>query len=772
MFKSIRTKLVVAFLLVVLVPLIGTALYGNWITSQAISQRAVESARHNVRMHAEQFAGFLNQVRGDVLYISRMDSLQNLIEARAAHDEEAINYWRTQVMRDFLIFSAARPMYYQVRYLDETGQEVVRIDSDGRVSHIIRPADLQNKRQRYYFQETMTLPPGGIYVSSLDLNREQGEVERPYKPVIRYATPLFDDEGGRRGIVIINVYADHFLSLLEGSGSSGAALIMANQDGYYMAHPDSGRLWGGPNDLNTGRNVREDYPQNAAAILSGQEGDFSAQSRVVVYTPLYPVRADRNHFWVIMSDMPATSLFEAVTEFRVTAVTILIIAIVVAFIMAILFSNELTAPILQLREGVERFSQGELDKPVVVKTDDEIGQLTGAFNQMAAAINQHLEKLDRLNTAGQQISSGLDRQTTVGAILQAAKDLFHPEYCAIICGAAAEMTADELPSPEAWDGDENLACSRQSRRGRETALQALREGQWTAVHLPEKDIYYCCAPLCLGEDKQGIIELAGRDPFLTEPATGNLLFTLAVEASIALENVELYEALAGSKAQLEQLVEQLIDAQEAERKFVAYDLHDGLIQYLVAARLQLSKLYGVYEEEPPDSKTMVALNEAMSHLTQAVQEGRRVIEGLRPTLLDSLGLASALGELARDVGRVSGWQVEFDNEIGDARLPATVELTAFRIAQEALTNARKHAHAGRVTLKLTKENGDLCVAVTDDGMGFDKEQTHSQGQCIGLISMRERAVLLGGDFWVESEAGRGTAVVTRLPLTENAQDDQ
>ncbi|NKQ37304.1 MAG: HAMP domain-containing protein [Chloroflexi bacterium] len=769
MFKSIRTKLVAAFLLVVLVPLSGTALYGNWITSQAISQRAVEAARHNVRMHAEQFAGFLNQVRGDVLYVSRMDSLQNLIDARAAHDEEAINYWRTQVMRDFLIFSAARPMYYQVRYLDETGQEVVRIDSDGRVSHVIRPADLQNKNQRYYFQETMTLPPGGIYVSSLDLNREKGEVERPYKPVIRYATPLFDGDDERRGIVIINVYADHFLSLLEDAGLADGALIMANQNGYYIAHPDSGRLWGGPDDLNTGQSVRQDYPAYAARILSGGEGDFSAQSRVVVYTPLYPVRADRSHYWVIMSDIPTASLFESVTEFRVTAVIILIVAIIVAFVMAFLFSHELTMPIRQLQEGVERFSQGKLDKPVVVKTDDEIGQLTGAFNQMAAAINQHLEKLDRLNMAGQQISSGLDRQTTVGAILQAAKDLFSPEYCAIICGTAAEMSASELPPPEAWDGDETLACSRQSERSRETARQALREGQWTAVYLADEDVYYCCAPLCLGEEKQGIIELAGRDPSLTEPATGNLLFTLAVEASIALENVGLYEELAGNKAQLEQLVEQLIDAQEAERKFVAYDLHDGLIQYLVAARLQLSKLYGVYEGEPPDSKTTASLNEAMSHLTQAVQEGRRVIEGLRPTLLDSLGLASALGELARDVGRVSGWQVEFDNEIGDLRLPATVELTAFRIAQEALTNARKHADAGRVTLKLKRENGDLCVEVTDDGVGFDREQIRNQGQCIGLIGMRERAVLLGGDFAVKSKVGQGTAVITHLPLAENDQ---
>lgn len=111
--------------------------------------------------------------------------------------------------------------------------------------------------------------------------------------MIRYATPVFDAADQRRGIVVINVYAEHFLSQLR---TSRGGLIMANQDGFYLAHPDETRLWGGPNDLNTGQGIWRDYAEDAPAILTGTEGDITTRSRVVVYTTLYPVANDRTHF--------------------------------------------------------------------------------------------------------------------------------------------------------------------------------------------------------------------------------------------------------------------------------------------------------------------------------------------------------------------------------------------------------------------------------------------------------------------------------------------
>ncbi|MCP4422384.1 MAG: HAMP domain-containing protein, partial [Chloroflexi bacterium] len=579
----IRTKLLIAFLVIVLVPLIGTGLYGNWATSKIITENALESARNDVQLHAEQMVDSLQRVHGDVLYLAHLDNLNHLVEAQIIGDESTITAKYTQVMRDFLIFSAARPAYYQIRYLDEDGQEVVRIDSDGRSSRVVREADLQNKAHRYYFQEAMQLPSGGIFVSPLDLNRENNQIERPLTPVIRYATPLFDDQDNRRGIVIINIYASHFMASLEEDSSTDSQLIMVNQDGYYLIHPDMSRLWGGPADLNSGKNIRQDYPEQAEMLLKGELGDFIAHDRAVVYTTLFPVAADRSQYWVIMRDNSATMLFAPVQSFRLTAVSILAAAILVAMGMALFLSRQLANPILTLRQGVERFGQGKLDQPIPVQSQDEIGQLTHAFNDMASTINRHLDQLTTLTKAGQKISSSLERQVTLDAILQAALELFSANYCAILI----KQTDNSLhPLTEA--GDTAWTLQRETKGVQAAQQHILSKGVWKSAWLDDLSGYYCSAYLCWEPGQEGMIELYGRNPTLLEPTTGNLLSTLAVEASVALKNIDLYEKLADHKQQLEALVEQLINAQEVEREVVAYDIHDGLIQYLVAARLHLS----------------------------------------------------------------------------------------------------------------------------------------------------------------------------------------
>ncbi len=751
MFNQIRTKLLAAFLIVVIVPLIGTGLYGNWVTSRIISERAVESARNDVRLRAEQIASFLNHVRGDVLYISHLDSLQYLVEALSVGNGETVDFWRQQAQQDFLIFSASRPEYYQVRYLDEFGREQVRVDSNGRLSEIIHTENLQNKDSRYYFQEAMKLPRGGIYVTGLDLNRENGEVEEPYIPVIRYATPLFDEEDQRRGVLIINVYADSFLDFLHENSDINDPLIMVNQNGYYLAHADETRLWGDARGLGTGENILRDYGSKAADILSGVEGKYQTASQVIVYTPLYPVRSDRDNYWVVMRDSPISSMLEPVNEFRATAVTILIFAIFVAMVMAFVLSRQLTAPILQLQEGVERFSQGELDEPIPIKTDDEIGQLTAVFNQMAGKMNNHVAQLKKLNVSSQRVSSGLNRQATLTAILESANDLFGADYCTISFAGVPDVAV----------GDKTWTVRREEETAVLAGQKVLTTSGWESGKLANKG-YFCYAPLRITAEHHGLIELYGDDPDLCEPTCGSLLFTLAVESSIALENITLYERVDQHKERLKNLVEQLIDAQEAERKYVAYDLHDGLIQYLVAARMHLSKLSAICKEP----KKREVLDETMKHLTIAVQEGRRVVEGLRPTLLDDLGLIPALNELARDVGQAAGWDVTFDNQLGDERLSPASELTAFRVTQEALSNARKHAKASAVTIMLMEENGRLSISVQDNGDGFDQNNLQQYSQCFGLTSMKERAAMLGGHCEIESEEGVGTAVKLKIPARE------
>lgn len=255
-----------------LVPLAGTSLYGNWTTSRVIRDRAIESSRNDIRLRAGQIAGFLNGVHGDILYLAHLDSTRHLADARSVDDPVQQAEWRAELMHDMLIFSASRPNYYQIRYLTESGEEYIRIDSDGLVSRIVPVARLQDKADRYYFREGMNLPPSGVSVSALDLNREEGVVEDPPVPVIRYGTPIFDDEGSRRGLMAINVFAERFLSMLAGDEGDDSSLMMVDQDGYYLAQPDSNKQWGGPNDLNTGQSAVVDYGSKSMENSCGHVG--------------------------------------------------------------------------------------------------------------------------------------------------------------------------------------------------------------------------------------------------------------------------------------------------------------------------------------------------------------------------------------------------------------------------------------------------------------------------------------------------------------------
>lgn len=167
--------------------------------------------RYNTRFDTAQ---------GALPVVSHVAAMQELLQARVRRDPARIEQWRTALKWVFLAFSTDRKVYSQIHYLDEEGQELVRIDVDGVNPPRTVPRDqLKNRRQRYYFLETITLGPGQIFTSPLNLIREGDQIEVPYRPTIRYATPLFDDAGNRRGIVISNLMVGPLLVALDREGN-------------------------------------------------------------------------------------------------------------------------------------------------------------------------------------------------------------------------------------------------------------------------------------------------------------------------------------------------------------------------------------------------------------------------------------------------------------------------------------------------------------------------------------------------------------------------
>jgi signal transduction histidine kinase len=216
------------------------------------------------------------------------------------------------------------------------------------------------------------------------------------------------------------------------------------------------------------------------------------------------------------------------------------------------------------------------------------------------------------------------------------------------------------------------------------------------------------------------------------------------------------------------LMEKVVLAQDEERRRVAYDLHDGVAQLIVSAKQHLDTCADLW----PSAREQASreLTVGISRLEQAIAETRRVLLALRPAAIDDGGLVAAARDSLEQVAQEARWKVAFAENLGGARLPAAVETAAFRILQEALTNARKHAGAARVDVELRREADWLVVDVRDSGGGGPAGDDGVGGRGLGLSSMRERARLLGGTCVVHREPAGGTLVHARLPLRPARSD--
>jgi two-component system, NarL family, sensor histidine kinase UhpB len=216
------------------------------------------------------------------------------------------------------------------------------------------------------------------------------------------------------------------------------------------------------------------------------------------------------------------------------------------------------------------------------------------------------------------------------------------------------------------------------------------------------------------------------------------------------------EELARRTQQLEALSRKLIEAQEAERRAVARELHDDFGQVLTALKLNLQR------RDRDDAESIALVDGAIGRMRDLAQD-------LRPPLLDELGLEASLRWYVEREAKRAGLAFRLGLAQLDERLPAAVETTCFRVAQEAVTNVIRHAQARVVEVELSQTNGTLQLVVRDDGRGFDvpaARKRAAQGGSQGLLSMQERVALAGGDLEIDSALGRGTTIRARLPLAK------
>jgi PAS domain S-box-containing protein len=270
-------------------------------------------------------------------------------------------------------------------------------------------------------------------------------------------------------------------------------------------------------------------------------------------------------------------------------------------------------------------------------------------------------------------------------------------------------------------------------------------------------------PLVVNERVTGVLHVGSAAPRLFSSDAVHLLQLVADRAANAIERAQLFNQVRLGKQQLDEMSRRLLRIQENERRHVARELHDEIGQVLTAVKISLQSVGRSLGEPSPDQQATIS--ESVSAVESAIASVRDLSLDLRPPMLDELGLIPTLRWFANRQTKAGAFQCLLD-AAATPRLVPDIEIACFRVAQEAITNAARHANAANVNIKLQTRNGLLQLTVSDDGDGFDTDARarDERGQSLGLLNMEERVRLAGGLFSIKSKLGAGTTVQALFPL--------
>ncbi len=400
-YHRIRNRLAVVLLLVALLPALTIGFYAIHTSSKTLIEKELKAQTVILNRQKNGIETFLSTTEDDLNFLGLNYPIEAYLQVRGnpQHTPAQLAQARSRLVSEFAAFSATHPMYYQVRYLDEHGQEIIRVDFDGEKSHIISPEYLQNKADRYYFSDTMKLSRNDLFVSPLDLNRERGQIEVPHKPVIRYARKVYEPDGDEAGIVITNVDAASILAFAEQN-------LLIDQAGFYLNHLDESKRWGSPRDLDSGYRLDQDYPLESKSMRKYNNGQFLSSYMIFTFSK---VAVKGLGHWSLIAHNDTQSVLHNVNDLRNTLYIVLFIMLALTIIIALKINARITRPIEQLTEIVYRVRHGERKLQADDSQTNEIGVLAQGFNQMISAINHSEQALEDAKAVAEEANQAKSR---------------------------------------------------------------------------------------------------------------------------------------------------------------------------------------------------------------------------------------------------------------------------------------------------------------------------------------------------------------------------
>ncbi|MCX6051454.1 MAG: ATP-binding protein [Campylobacterales bacterium] len=382
---SVKNKVFILFVAVIVISLSIVGWYGFKSAKDSYINSALLLNNSQTKALSTQIEGLLETVPDDVFYNAGLSSLGQLIIWQELGESTKVAYWKkiyVSALKDYL---SHKKLYYKIRLLDTNGIEKIALSYNKTTGTVVQVNDeeLQNQSDKEYFKEAMKLKEDQFYISALDLNTEYGKITQPNIPVLRYSTPIVDENAQIKGVLVVSLNAERFLSII---GSEFKKFHLIDHEGEYLYTEDKTKKWG--KELGTDTNFKKDYPNIIEQFKDKDAVSFKKNGKIFSMQRIYPEPLiHKDVFWYLVSEVDENVAFSALNEFILIFFLILGGVLAIGLLVVNGYISKLMTPLTRITTQLKALSRGEIQKENIhYEEEDEIGEIVSSTTILIEAI--------------------------------------------------------------------------------------------------------------------------------------------------------------------------------------------------------------------------------------------------------------------------------------------------------------------------------------------------------------------------------------------------
>jgi len=333
----------------------------------------------------------LSIVQQEANFVANFYAIQQLLNWQSVGVKSKIERWDKATKDTFKSLINLKGMYYKIRILDLKGQEKINVffDQDSREAFVKSEEKLQDRAKKGYFSNSLNLEMGEVYTSEMALNMEFGKIVYPYVPVVHFSSVIYDKNGDRRGMAIINAYAEKIIESI--SLKKDKKRILIDQRGYYLYHDEDAKRWGW--QLKSQENYAQDRPNVFEEVSKNEDGFYELDEKLYTYKRIYPDLKNKKEYWTLISEVDKSLAFEALYSFQQLFLIAIILTVLSLIIILRRYINSFLHPLKLVTEQIKALSRGELIySNIDYKGDDEITDLIYSSKRLMGSIESTIEQ--------------------------------------------------------------------------------------------------------------------------------------------------------------------------------------------------------------------------------------------------------------------------------------------------------------------------------------------------------------------------------------------